>query len=72
MATVRGSKQGKEEFWERTKSSILGASLIDTRSKRAGRIFNPFRGLNLKMTYPLSPFESPITPTTPNDSKYLA
>ena len=30
--------------------------IFNTRSGRAGEILNPFRGLSLKETFPLSPF----------------
>ncbi|KAF4529977.1 hypothetical protein B566_EDAN015746 [Ephemera danica] len=66
-STKRIKEEETKTFWERTMESVLSTSLLDTRAGRAGLIFNPLRGLNLKMTFPVSPFLSPVTPTTADD-----
>jgi hypothetical protein len=64
-------KKAKEEkntsFWQGALDSLFSSSLLDTRAGRAGLVFNPLRGLNMKTTFPISPF----SPTTAEDGKLI-
>ena len=37
-------------------SMIVQTKCLNTRSGRAGEILNPFRGLSLRNSFPISPF----------------
>ncbi|XP_035221148.1 cytosolic phospholipase A2-like isoform X3 [Stegodyphus dumicola] len=51
-------------FWKDFINNIFTSSVLDTRKGRAGRVFNPLRGLSLIPCFPFSPF----SPTSPSDN----
>lgn len=56
--TLRKSRvEKKAGLWEGLKKSIMtGTNILNSRSGRAGEVLNPFRGLSLKHSFPISPF----------------
>uniref|UniRef100_A0A2P2I3R9 Phospholipase A2 n=1 Tax=Hirondellea gigas TaxID=1518452 RepID=A0A2P2I3R9_9CRUS len=61
-AERRESRRAKREevklgFMSGLKQSLMtGANVLNSRAGRAGEILNPFRGLSLKNSFPISPF----------------
>lgn len=44
-------------MFEGLKQSIMtGANILNSRAGRAGEVLNPFRGLSLRHSFPISPF----------------
>ncbi|KAK3879753.1 hypothetical protein Pcinc_015739 [Petrolisthes cinctipes] len=56
--TLRKSRvQRKAGLWDGLKQSIMtGTNILNSRAGRAGEVLNPFRGLSLRHSFPISPF----------------
>lgn len=56
--TLRKSRiEKKAGLWDGLKQSIMtGTNILNSRAGRAGEVLNPFRGLLLRHTFPISPF----------------
>ncbi|XP_064106608.1 cytosolic phospholipase A2-like isoform X2 [Macrobrachium nipponense] len=56
-STLRKNKVVKKGLWDGLKESIMtGANILNSRAGRAGEVLNPFRGLSLRHSFPISPF----------------
>lgn len=56
--TLRRSRvEKKAGLWDGLKQSIMtGTNILNSRAGRAGEVLNPFRGLSLRHSFPISPF----------------
>nr|XP_045607415.1 cytosolic phospholipase A2-like isoform X2 [Procambarus clarkii]WMM34516.1 cytosolic phospholipase A2 [Procambarus clarkii] len=56
--TFRKSRvEKKAGLWDGLKQNIMtGANILNSRAGRAGEVLNPFRGLSLRHSFPISPF----------------
>ncbi|XP_027207890.1 cytosolic phospholipase A2 isoform X2 [Penaeus vannamei] len=56
--TLRKTRvEKKAGLWEGLKQNImLGTNILNSRAGRAGEVLNPFRGLSLRHSFPISPF----------------
>ncbi|XP_042204913.1 cytosolic phospholipase A2-like isoform X3 [Homarus americanus] len=56
--TLRKSRVDKKAgFWDALKQNIMtGTNILNSRAGRAGEVLNPFRGLSLRHSFPISPF----------------
>ncbi|KAG0712643.1 Cytosolic phospholipase A2 [Chionoecetes opilio] len=56
--TLRRSRvEKKAGLWDGLKQSIMtGTNILNSRAGRAGEVLNPFRGLSLRQSFPISPF----------------
>ncbi|XP_068233660.1 uncharacterized protein [Palaemon carinicauda] len=56
-STFRKQRVEKKGLWDGLKQSIMtGANILNSRAGRAGEVLNPFRGLSLRHSFPISPF----------------
>lgn len=56
-STLRKKKVVQKGLWDGLKESIMtGANILNSRAGRAGEVLNPFRGLSLRHSFPISPF----------------
>lgn len=60
--TLRRSRvEKKAGLWDGLKQSIMtGTNILNSRAGRAGEILNPFRGLSLRQSFPISPFATDV------------
>lgn len=56
--TLRRSRVDKKAgLWDSLKQNIMtGTNILNSRAGRAGEVLNPFRGLSLRHSFPISPF----------------
>ncbi|XP_069937682.1 cytosolic phospholipase A2 [Cherax quadricarinatus] len=56
--TLRRSRiEKKAGLWDALKQNIMtGTNILNSRAGRAGEVLNPFRGLSLRHSFPISPF----------------
>lgn len=56
--TLRKTRvEKKAGLWEGLKQNIMmGTNILNSRAGRAGEVLNPFRGLSLRHSFPISPF----------------
>uniref|UniRef100_A0A0P4VYZ5 Phospholipase A2 n=1 Tax=Scylla olivacea TaxID=85551 RepID=A0A0P4VYZ5_SCYOL len=60
--TLRRSRvEKKAGLWDGLKQSIMtGTNILNSRAGRAGEVLNPFRGLSLRHSFPISPFATDV------------
>lgn len=60
--TLRRSRvEKKAGLWDGLKQSIMtGTNILNSRAGRAGEVLNPFRGLSLRHSFPISPFAADV------------
>ncbi|MPC48241.1 Cytosolic phospholipase A2 [Portunus trituberculatus] len=69
QGAMKGSRMNKEEAsrptspsqdkWA-TRSIMTGTNILNSRAGRAGEVLNPFRGLSLRHSFPISPFATDV------------
>nr|CAD7571157.1 unnamed protein product [Timema californicum] len=67
--SARKKRKRHRTFWQMVLSKLLRGRLLDSRSGRAGVVFNPVRGL--KFCSPCAPYVGNPATTTPDDDAAL-
>nr|CAD7452324.1 unnamed protein product [Timema tahoe] len=71
MSRARSGRKKRKRhrtFWQMILSKLLRGRLLDSRSGRAGVVFNPVRGL--KFCSPCAPYVGNPATTTPDDARH--